>query len=195
MANFCSRTLGAGIIAANAYKSSSVWPLARVFVDIALHRRGPDELPASPFLFGALIALDVATGFASLWTAGNLDAGSATWLLVATVFYLAYAFVALHLFGHDRRYVQTATALLGTDILITVAGMPVDLWARVSPGSPDEFSMPALLALLQLLWWLDVGGFILSRALSRPYFVGVLFMIVYFLTSLGIGRFLLLPAS
>ena len=172
-----------------------MWSLALAFVDIAFHRRGPDELPASRFLLGAVLALDIATGFVSQWTAGVVDAGSTMWLLVATVFYLAYVFVALRLLGHDRRYVQTTTALLGTDVLITAVGIPIDFWARVSPAAPTELSMPTLLLLFQLLWWIDVGGFIMGRALGRPYFVGVLFMVVYFLTSLSIGRFFLSPAG
>ena len=172
-----------------------MWSLALAFVDIAFHRRGPDELPAARFLLGALVGLYVVTGSASLWAAGALDARYALWLLVDCVFYLAYVFVALRLFGHDRRYVQTMTALLGAEIFITVLGLPLDLWARVGAMPADELSLPTVLRLLLLLWWIDVGGFIASRALGRPYFVGVLFMVVYFLTSLGIGRFLLSPAS
>jgi hypothetical protein len=48
---------------------------------------------------------------------------------------------------------------------------------------------------LLLVWWIDVAGFILSRAISRPYFVGVLFMIVYVLTSYRISTFLFPSAS
>jgi hypothetical protein len=160
----CSGTLGLGIIAGKARKSPSVLSLALAFVDITLHRRGPDELPPSGFLLGVLVALYVSTGFIGIWTLGVLDAGTAQLLLLDFGFFLAYVFVSLRLFRHDGRFPQTVIA-------------------------------PMLLHLLLLFWWIDVAGFILSRAIGRPYFVGVLFMIVYVLTSYRIGNFLFPRAS
>jgi hypothetical protein len=45
-----------------------------------------------------------------------------------------------------------------------------------------------------LLWWVDVTGFVVARATGRPYFVGVLFVILYVMASLSI-RDLLAPAA
>lgn len=172
-----------------------MWSLLLVFVDIALHRRGPDELPASGFLLGLLIALYLVMGFVSLWALGVLDAANTQLVLIDSVFFLAYVFVVLRLFGRDRRFLQTTIALLGTEVLVNIAGLPLALWARGISAPPDELSMPMLLRLILVLWWIDIASFILSRALSRPYFVGALFVIVYVLTSLGISDFLFPPTS
>jgi hypothetical protein len=172
-----------------------VWSLALAFLDIALHRRGPDELPPSRFLLSVLIVLYVLMGFAELQMLGVLDAGNAQLLLIGTVFFLAYVLVVLRLFGHDRRFPQTAIALLGTQIVIVIVGLPLALWARTIAVPPEDGSLPMVLRLLLVLWWIDVAGFVLSRAVGRPYFVGVLFMIVYVLTSLSISNFLFPPAS
>jgi hypothetical protein len=167
-----------------------VWSLALAFVDIALHRRGPDEVPPSFFLLCVLIGLYLLAGFVGLWTLGVLDGGNTQLLFVDVVFFPAYVFVALRLFRHDRRFPQTMIALLGVDIVINIFALPLALWSRSIAVPPDPLSAPMLLRLLFVLWWIDVAGFILSRGLGRPYFVGVLFVLVYLLTSIGIGDFL-----
>jgi hypothetical protein len=187
--------LGSSIITGKSRKSSSVLSLALAFVDITLHRRGPDELPASRFLLSVLIGLYLLTSLIGIWTLGVLDSGAAQLLLFDSVFFLAYVFVALRLFRHDRRYPQTVIALLGTEVVINIVGLPLALWSRSISVPPDPYSVPMLLHLVLLLWWIDVAGFILSRAISRPYFVGVLFVIVYVLTSYRISTFLFPPAS
>jgi hypothetical protein len=45
-----------------------------------------------------------------------------------------------------------------------------------------------------VLWWIDVAGFILGRAVGRPYVVGLLFVILYVVVSLNL-RDLLAPAT
>jgi hypothetical protein len=167
-----------------------VLSLALALVDITLHRRGPDELPPSGFLLSVLLGLYFLTGIIGIWTLGVLDAGTMQVLLLDSVFFFAYVFVALRLFRHDRRFRQTAIALLGAEVVINMVGLPLALWSRTISVPPDPYSAPMLLQLLLLVWWIDVAGFILSRAINRPYFVGVLFMIVYVLTSYRISTFL-----
>jgi hypothetical protein len=123
-----------------------VLPLALAFVDITLHRRGPDELPASRFLLSVLIGLYLLTSLIGIWTLGVLDSGAAQLLLFDSVFFLAYVFVALRLFRHDRRYPQTVIALLGTEVVINIVGLPLALWSRSiscccfgGSTSPDSF--------------------------------------------------------
>jgi hypothetical protein len=172
-----------------------VLSLALAFLDITLHRRGPDEVPPSGFLLSALVGLYVSTGFIGIWTLGVLDAETTTLLLLDSVFFFAYVFVALRIFRHDRRFLQTVIALLGAEVVINIVGLPLALWSRSISVPPDPYSAPMLLHLVLLVWWIDVAGFILSRAIGRPYFVGVLFMVVYVLTSYRISTFLFPPAS
>ena len=40
------------------------------FVDIMLHRRGPDSLPSAPFLLWSLLALSIVADWLILWVAG-----------------------------------------------------------------------------------------------------------------------------
>ena len=171
-----------------------VWPLALAFFDIALHRRGPEGLPPSKFLFGLLLALYLIVSLLSLWILGVLGSGDVTLLVLDCVFFLAYVFVTLRLFRRERRFGQTASALLGTDVLLSIIGLPLALWSRSIGVPPDPSAVPMLLRLLIVLWWVDVAGFVLSRAIARPYIVGVLFVILYVMASLNI-RDLLAPST
>jgi hypothetical protein len=171
----------------------SVWRLALAFIDIALHRRGPEELPASQFLMGMALVLDVSVGLLSLWVLGMFQT-DALLLFLDCAFFLAYVFVTLRLFRHERRFAQTTSALLGTDVLFNLIGLPLALWGRAAAVPPESVTAPTLLRLLLLLWWVDVSGFVLGRAIGRPYFVGVLFVILYVMASLSI-RDLLAPAA
>ena len=171
----------------------SVWRLALAFIDIALHRRGPEELPASQFLTGMALVLDVSVGLLSLWVLGVFQT-DALLLFLDCAFFLAYVFVTLRLFRHERRFAQTTSALLGTDVLFNLIGLPLALWGRAAAVPPESVTAPTLLRLLLLLWWVDVSGFVLGRAIGRPYFVGVLLVILYVMASLSI-RDLLAPAA
>jgi hypothetical protein len=165
-----------------------------VFLDIALHRRGPDQLPASQFLLALLLVLYLGAGLLTLSILGILEQTDLMLLFLDCGFFLAFVYVSLRLFRRERRFVQTAAALVGTDVLFSVIGLPLALWARAVAVPADAASAPMLLRLLLLLWWVDVAGFIFSRALSRPYVVGILFVILYVMVSLSI-RDILAPAG
>lgn len=164
--------------------ADSVRHLITAIFDIAIHRRGPEELPASRFLFGLLLGLYLIVGAISLAALGLFNRTDVLVLATDGVFYLAYVFVVLRLFRHERRFRQTASALLGTDVLLSLLGLPLAFWSRGVPV--DELSVPFVLRLVIVLWWIDVAGFILGRAVGRPYVVGLLFVILYVVVSLNL---------
>lgn len=163
-----------------------MWPLAAAFIEIAVHRRGPDSLPASPFLIAILLAVYFPLGIAVLFLRGGLDAFQFGFLIGDTALYLGFIFAVLRFFKLDRRFVQTATALIGTDIFISVLSVPVTLAAWVS-GTTDEVSVLLWLYFALFLWWIDVAGFVLSKAIDQPYIVGLMFVILYVMTSFSIN--------
>ena len=61
------------IIAVPDRGNSPVLRLALAFVDIVLHRRGPDTLPASKFLLGLVIGVYLLTAFVALALACDPD--------------------------------------------------------------------------------------------------------------------------
>lgn len=165
----------------------SVWRLATAFAEIAVHRRSPADLPASQFLVALLLAAYLALELATLQLLQLLSERAVLAVLVDTAFLLGYVFVALRLFGRPRRFPQTSAALLGTSALIDLIRLPVLVWAGPPDVPAQALTPPLLLDLLLLIWWVDIAGYVLGRALSRPYVVGLLFVILYVIASLGIS--------
>ncbi len=165
--------------------------LILAFVEIALHRRGPDEVPASQFFFGIVLVVYLVVAFATL----QLGAGVThpiLLLIVDTAFSLTFIWSVLKAFARERRFKQTASALLGTDTLLNLLSMPLLVWGQALESSGGDNGTVALLFALLAIWSIDISGFVLSRALDRAYFLGVAIMLGYVLLSISL-RLTLFP--
>lgn len=159
--------------------------LATAFMQIALHRRGPESLPASVFLFFLLLAAYIPAGLLVLGLRDALSARQFAIFAADTALYLAFVFAVLRFFKLERRFLQTGSALLGTDIFINAVSLPLALYGQAT-GADMTGGAVVWIYLGLLLWWIDVAGFVLSRALSQPYIVGLMFVILYVMTSFSI---------
>ncbi|HEX7081057.1 MAG TPA: hypothetical protein VF329_08600 [Gammaproteobacteria bacterium] len=169
-----------------------MWPLCLAFVDIALHRRGPQHLPASEFLLGLVLAVYLVIGLAALQFGSTLSR-AVSLLLFDTAVYLVAIWAVLKLFRRPRRFLQTATAFVGTDAFLNTVALPLIFWDESLQAPPDQLTTPRLLFLLLLIWHVDIGGYILSKAVEKPYIVGVSIVIVYVLTSMQLRETLFPP--
>lgn len=166
-----------------------MWPLAAAFVEITLHRRGPESLPASTFLFRLVLVCYVLMGLLVLVMRGAFTPLQFLIFCGDMALYLAFVFAVLRFFKHDRRFRQTVTALLGSDIVINVFSIPVAVAGQMSGAASD--SGPLFWIFLGLLlWWIDVAGFVLARALNQPYIVGLMLVILYVMTSFSLQDYL-----
>ena len=170
-----------------------LWRLGSVFVDIALHRRGPEDLPASRFLLGVVLLLYLSVTLVSLRLTEPMGraAGLAAY---DTALYLGFVWLVLRVLDHSRRFVQTATALLGTETFLTLIGVPLLVWIDLDTMAAGVPTLATVLFLLLFLWSVDVAGFVISRALQSAYVVGVLIVIGYILGSWRL-RGLLFPVA
>ena len=169
--------------------SSNLSTLALIFVDIAFHRKGPDALPASRFLFGLVLVVYLTVSLLALQI--NWPLGQAVAPLVADVtFCMAFFWVVLQWGQRSARYWQTVTALLGAETFLSLVALPLLMLRAAATGSEVFGPMTALLLTVVLLWSIDVGGFILSRALEQAYVVGVLIMVGYVISSFMLGELL-----
>jgi membrane-anchored protein YejM (alkaline phosphatase superfamily) len=167
-----------------------VWRLTLAFVDIALHRRGPEHLPPSQFLLGLVLLVYVACAVASsLLRAPVFEALQA--VLLDALFYLGFIWLLLRSSSRSRRFTQTAAALFGTGSLIALLSIPLFAWSEAVERAPMTLT---LLTYGLLVWSVDIGGYILSRALDQPYIVGVLIMVVYVLASVSL-HFAFFPSA
>lgn len=168
-----------------------MWQLATAFAEIALRRRGPESLPDSAFLLLLVLAADVAVSLVSETIVGGLTSLDLVLLSSNILLSLAFTFAALTFFKLERRFRQTASALLGTDVFITLVYLPFAAGARLS--GIDLSDVDALgespflwIWLVFFFWSIYVYAFVLARSLSQPLLVGIMFAILYLLTWLGI---------
>lgn len=163
--------------------------LVSVFVDIAFHRKGPDAVPASRFLFGLVL---LAYGALSLpiWILNWPLQQALGIMMLDIVLHLLFFGVVLTIAQRSNRFLQTITAALGAETFLGCFALPLHL-TIVSGDRADGPALAATFLLLLILFWsIDIAGFVLSRALDRPYIVGVVIMIGYVLGSMTLGEFL-----
>ena len=169
-------------------------PLSLAFVDILLHRRGPEDLPASQLLLALLLVLYAVVALIALRMMSATEADTLL-VVIELVVDVGVAFIVLHLFGKAGRFLQTATALVGTGILLNLVYIPLLQWNEMWQAPAADLTAPRLLIVVLLIWSFDVAGYILSRALEKPYFVGVCIVVGYEIASLALRQALFPAAS
>ncbi|MCB1773112.1 MAG: hypothetical protein KDI88_05810 [Gammaproteobacteria bacterium] len=149
--------------------------LIRFFFELALLRRAPQDLPASPALLvlfalggiviGALNGREIFGGIREAGGANVLD-------LLLTMVML---FVLLQFKGNAERWQQTTTAFLGVGLLAGVAMLVIGALS-------DSLNVPelAVFADLVLAIWLHIAlGHVLRHALDIPLMAGVVIVLAY----------------
>jgi len=162
-----------------------VWLLISVFFDVVLHRRGPEALPASQaWLRGALVAYGLVL-LATLSVVPTTQARLIA-IVVHPIVDIAALYLLLELVNQREKFLQVATAAFGTAVILNVLALPILYWREALAASPEQTAGPNLLLLVLFFWSLDVLGFIVSRAIARPYIVGLAIVVVYELTSIAV---------
>jgi hypothetical protein len=172
-----------------------VWQLAVALAEVALRRRGPDSVPDSGFLLFLLLAVYIL--LALLMTAA-LVTGFTPRLLAElalnTALFFAFVYAVLSFFRLERRYRQTVSAMLGADIVINLAFLPVGV-IGVASGF-DILEPPFIwIRLAFYLWSVFIAASILARSLSQPLIVGCMLEILFVVTSLNVSQLLAPPAE
>jgi hypothetical protein len=144
--------------------------LLQAFLDIALWRKGPQDLPASAGLLGFVAIWYVGLSYVQIRLLG-IGVQDAMLIAAADVFMLcAWLALALSIFGLSARLTQTLTAMLGVGALLAIADVLIraSLWAVTgSAKGPDAW------VLLRLFLILILSGRIIGIALERNMLTGV----------------------
>lgn len=170
-----------------------MWRLSLVFVEIALHRRGPEDLPASGFLLWLLAVVYGVTSFSAAQIIEPWPRAAAM-VVFDMGLYMAFLWVLLALFGRVPRYCQTVSALLGSGILLTLLSVPILMFGGFANYENTAPTFATLLFFLVIIWSIDIAGFVVSRALPVSYVAGVLIVLGYTFGSASLGR-LLFPVA
>lgn len=171
-----------------------MWPLAAAFIDIALHRRGPEDLPASQPLLGRVLIAYATVVLATLAVISATQA-QVIWILFEPAVAIVAVYLLLRLVAKEPLFLQTAAALFGTAVFVNVLALPVLCWNELLGGPPGELNAPGFLLLLLYVWSIDIAGYILSRAIGSSYIVGLAIVIGYEFASLAVLQALIPPAG
>ena len=153
----------------------------RTLFNIALRRLGPEDLPASSFLLGLTLVGYLVAQVPITWITYGPTNAVATTIAVSAAMLIGFLWVLLRLTGYPNRFRQALTALLGTSALLSLLLIPFSLWSQAMLDSERDNTLPGIGILGIIIWSLVIDGHILSRALSRPFVIGLLVAIAYFL--------------
>jgi hypothetical protein len=142
--------------------------LVRLFADIALLRRGPEDLPASLALLLATLAAFFLANLALNSVFPPLPGPWLGQLVVAIGFTLVWYALLLAAVRRKERFLQTATALFGYQTVLAPLWIAA-VWmvGRYRDDPPMLFPV-SLVGLAVLIWTLTVNVRILRSALEWP---------------------------
>ena len=159
-----------------------MFELMRFFVQMALLRRSPQELPYSPPLMQALLAGNLALGLLLAMTVYSnlIDALGATALDLGVS--AALLFAGLQVRKQSARWLQAFSAVLGLGLIASLAMGGGRVLAAV-------LGMPALAGLIDVMvyfWMIVALGHVLRHAFDLPLPFGILIVFAYTMFLAGL---------
>ncbi|PKM11365.1 MAG: hypothetical protein CVV13_09580 [Gammaproteobacteria bacterium HGW-Gammaproteobacteria-3] len=153
-----------------------MYELIKLFFDICLLKKSPQDIPSSYALLYSLIAVYALISFLLLYiTADWFD--SLLQVAAEITLMLVFAKIALFLVRKRERYVQTASALFGTDALISFFALP-----GLTSMMAGRMTLLAFFVILALMMWhWLVTGHIIRHALAQslPFSLGIAFLYLF----------------
>lgn len=154
-----------------------MYQLIVLFFEIAILRKGPQDVPANPWLLRLILPAYVAVNALILllngyWTMA-LPQIAVDFLLMA-----GFSWPLLYFAGKPARFRQTLCALIGTDTVITFFALPAVASLNTQAEDLAYFAM-----LVLMVWHWLVSGHIFRHALDKPLFFGLGLALLYILIS------------
>ena len=138
--------------------------LLKLFWEICLLRKGPQDVPVSRHLLFIVILLGISIDIVNLSIAlpdAQLPAMLGMSLSYSAVLIVTLS-VLLYLLGYRARILQTMTALFASGVIISLCSLPF----IIVLGVIERPGMFGLIILALQIWSLVVASHILSKALN-----------------------------
>lgn len=157
-----------------------MYRLIEILWYICVLRFGPQALPSTRSTLPWIVFLHLLSGIA--YNLPFTDFPHAVQLELATLLF-AYAFVrvALMLAQRTERFDKALGALLGSDVIISIVGLLLEL---VLEQGLDLSSLWGSTSLLLMAWSFVVAAHILRHVFAVGFGVGIIIAFAYFFTSL-----------
>lgn len=162
----------------------------KTLFNICLLREGPEKLPHSYVLLGLVAAISFSV---SVYI-GSIDCNvNFAGLSSIAVLFFSFLFTKILLLKKPERFLQTFSAMLGVDAIISTMSIPSVyslIYLKLGKIAQIFFSLTIL---CYLVWAVIVYGYIFSKALSSQMGFGLALSIGY--TLLGTFIFSLFLAG
>ena len=160
----------------------------RAYLDVILHQRGPEDIPASSTLLLLTLVADAAVNLLVTGLAGEAWSDGVVSYVVSVVMLLSVLWLLLSALGKGARWLQSVTAVLGADIIITAAQGVLYLLGGDMAATVEAGRMPLVLLPLFLLfaWSLAVLSFVVQRAANVSLLAGIGVAVAHFFLTGGL---------
>ena len=161
-------------------------PILLAFWRICTFASGPNAIPANTTLTALVVGAYSLVTFSAVWLLGEenitiLRAAANT--IVALAGTAGLVWFVLLMFDRNSRYLQTITAIVGADLLLTLVSLAVYL--PINAASPQ---IASIIAMLIFLWTLAVYGFIFHRALEIHFGFGLALAVFVVIFTIAITQ-------
>lgn len=167
-------------------------PIFKLFLDICLFRKGPQDVPLSHFLLVISLNFALLTSIMLSWVEVAFFQAFLQ-SLCATLLLVGFFFGMLKIASKITRFPQTLIAALAADGMITALAIPLVL---ISLALPEWQPAVSLVLLAMMLWELAVLGHIVQQSMDFPrYGPGFALALIYTALSMRIMMGLFPPLS
>ena len=158
------------------------------FLDIALWRKGPQDLPASVMLATLVLVAYMAAGFLRMQLyALDLEA-TLLFICIDALMLGGWLWLVLAFFGRRQRFVQSITAMLGVGLLVLMIDICLRLLQLLLVLSE---SLTLNWLMLRYLITALLLGRIFMLALDRGLITGIALTVVIFLSNKAVLQLML----
>jgi hypothetical protein len=155
----------------------------RLYGQIALLRKGPQDVPAAGLLLLLTVVAYVTVKVLMVLLLPLLGGPWLRALLVDAVFTLVWYWTLLRLLGRGARFVQTAAAIFGYRTVLAPLTLASE-WLVRRFGENDTWQVPAsVVYIMMAAWTITASGRVLHAALEWPMASCVALVILEFIAG------------
>lgn len=162
--------------------------LLQTFVDIALWRKGPQDVPASLLVTIGVLILYLTTSVIQVQLFNVRLRTATTIIAVDVVMLMTWLWLVLAFFGRRQRFGQTVTAALGVGVLLGTLDIIVR-GIQLAMGSAQD--MPDFWLLLRFFAIALIMGRIFMHALDRGLLTGMALTVAIVYSTEAVSQMLL----
>ncbi len=173
--------------------------LFRLFFDIALLRKGPQDVPYSLFLliflFGFEFAVDLTSNFIPDYEGKTLDFWLNTrFYVVANAVIIAFIYLIFKFYAKTDRFIQSLTAITGAGLILIFIQLPAKFLVMNAAGGQPSMAvgLAVLFSMFILVWNLAIYMHVFHLALATSRINAGMLSFVILILSFAI-RVILVP--